>query len=118
MATEYLNTYIANEVNLNFFTDKPVRNTTFVFTYDDDTDFDFPGGIGSVSLQVWEDDEDGKRLYNWTTQTEITVSGNVVFLNTADLNLEAGKYYYELGYVTTGGYEILLMFGEAKFQGR
>lgn len=43
----------------------------------------------------------------------ISVSGSSLIINTDDMTFEDnGVYYYEIGYVQTGGYDQILMYGK------
>lgn len=47
------------------------------------------------------------------TITGITVSGSSLVINTNDLSFtNNGVYYYEIGYIQSGGYDVTLMYGK------
>jgi hypothetical protein len=47
------------------------------------------------------------------TITGITVSGASLIINSNDLSFtDEGVYYYEIGYIQAGGYDITLMYGK------
>lgn len=50
----------------------------------------------------------GKRIKN----IAITQSGSSIVINSNDMTFEDnGVYYYQIGYVATGGYDTVLMYG-------
>jgi hypothetical protein len=117
MASEIHNGFVAENYQLKFKYGKPVLNLAFLFyESDNETEFDFTGYTGA-NFKIWEDDEDGRLLLNVVSGNGLTVSGNIITLNTSasQMTIPKGKYYYEFSYLTPGGYEYLLMFGEAKF---
>lgn len=73
---------------------------------EDEVDFTFPSFVSGYF-----------RVYNERLGTRIkniaaTQSGATLVLNTYDMTFdENGVYYYELGYVQTGGYDMVLMYG-------
>jgi len=74
---------------------------------EDEEDFTFPGYV-SAYFRVYNE-RLGRRLKNITN---ISQSGAILFINTQDTTFEDnGNYYYELGYVQSGGYDIVLMYG-------
>lgn len=77
-------------------------------TTNDETDFDFSDFVSGYF-----------RIYNERlgrlikTIPNVTTSGSSLIINTNDMTFaNNGVYYYEIGYVQTGGYEIVLMFGK------
>ena len=116
MASEIHNGYAAEKYSLAFKYGKPVIDLAFLFyESDDETEVDFTGNTG-VTFKIWEDDENGKLLLTLSSGSGLTISGNVITMNTSSwqMTIPKGKYYYEFSYYTAGGYEYLLMFGEAK----
>lgn len=78
----------------------------------EEEDFTFPA-YASAYLRIYNE-RSGRLLKNITT---ISQSGGSLILNASaeDMTLEdKGKYYYELGYVQTGGYDIVLAYGPYK----
>ena len=77
----------------------------------EEVEFTFPGYISSFF-----------RVYNERLGTELkdislSHNGNTLIINASVLDMtfeDNGKYYYELGYVQTGGYEIVLQYGTAE----
>lgn len=78
---------------------------------EEDEDFTFPN-YSSAYFRVYNE-RLGRRIKNLTN---IANSGNALILNASvsDMTFEDnGKYYYEIGYVQTGGYEFPLRYGQA-----
>ena len=81
------------------------------FTQDDcndETDFGFPS-YNSSYLRVFNE-----RLGREIKEINLTQSGGSLVINASadDMTFDDnGKYFYEIGYVQSGGYEIVLMFG-------
>ncbi len=97
--------YTAEEYTFKFINAKAVID----FSLDEYT---FVDDSGSYFLNVY-DEREGRELKYYTTQ--ITNSSDTLILNTSveDMTFEdLGTYYYELGYVRSGGYEELLRFGK------
>jgi hypothetical protein len=73
---------------------------------EDEVDFDFDGFVSSY-FRVYNE-RSGRILKDIAT----TVSGSSMIINTNDMSFEDnGNYYYEIGYVQTGGYDTVLMYG-------
>jgi hypothetical protein len=116
MASEIHNGYAAEKYPLAFKYAKPVIDLVFLFYESDDTtELDFTDNTGST-FKIWEDDENGKLLLTVLKGNGLTISGNTITMNTSagQMTIPRGRYYYEFSYYTAGGYEYLLMFGEAK----
>jgi hypothetical protein len=119
MASEIHNGYAAEKYALVFKYAKPVINLAFLFyESDDETELDF-SEVTNATFKVWEEEENGRLLLTVSNGDGLTLSGNTITMNTSAGQMTPGdgrgKYYYELSYYTSGGYEYLLMFGEAKF---
>lgn len=79
---------------------------------EDGTDFDFAAYVSSYMRVYQSKDVRAKKLKEFTTQ--ITRNANVQVFNTsvADMTFATnGDYWYEIGYVRSGGYEISLRQG-------
>jgi len=112
------NEYIANEKNLSFYAGKAILNKVHAF-YDINGDaWDFSQAIG-FTFKIWEEREGGLLMINWGSPANIpsTTTNNEFTLNApaTDTDIERGKYYYEIEYLTAGGYSVLIGFGQAKF---
>lgn len=117
MATEQHRMYAAEAYPLEFISGKPVVNLAFLFyEQDGETEMTFTDQI-ACTFKIWEDNDGGKLLLSMYEGSGITSSGNIKTINASasQMNIDPGKYYYEFSYYTTGGYEIVLMFTEAKF---
>lgn len=109
------NEFIAQKKDLVFYAGKAIINKRHAF-YDingDPWNFSFATGF---SFRVWEEREGGWLMIDWDS-SNITASGNELFLNSqAEItDIERGKYYYEIEYTISGGYGILIAYGEARF---
>lgn len=80
----------------------------------DEWDFSLATGF---TFNIWEEREGGKLMIEWTSPTNLANSGHEITLNApvADTSLERGKYYYEIEYLISGGYSILIGYGSAYF---
>lgn len=105
------NEFIGVQYNLVFYAGKPVLNLVHEFFDCDNVAWDFTGTT-AATFKVWEERDGGLLLISWN----LGVSGNKVILNASasDTDILIGKYYYEMESIT-GGYPVLLMYGEAKF---
>lgn len=77
----------------------------------EDEDFTFPN-FASAYFRVYNE-RLGRRIKNITN---IALSGNELVMNASVSDMtfdDNGKYYYEIGYVQTGGYEFPLRYGTA-----
>jgi hypothetical protein len=114
MASESHNTFIAEEYSLVFYTGKPLVSFSL-----DCSNATFSGQVG-YTFKIWEDGENGRLLLSLVQGTGLVLSGTNVLISTSSgqMNIPVGKYYYELSYLISGGYEVLVKFGQAKFIGR
>lgn len=72
----------------------------------EEEDFTFPNYVSSY-LRIYNE-RSGRLLKS----IALSQSGSTLIINSNDLTLDdLGKYYYEIGYVQTGGYETTLMYG-------
>ena len=86
------------DLSMSFFTEE----------CDEDTDFTFPN-FSSGYFRVFNE-RLGRRIKNIV----LTQSGNELVLNASILDMtfeDNGRYYYEIGYISTGGYEFPLRYG-------
>jgi hypothetical protein len=115
MATDLIvSGFIAENEGLQFYNGKAVINLVFAFYYDDEdeTEFDFTDDSGSYFFRVL-DERSGRELKEYNSQ--VTRNSNRLIMNcsVSDMTFEdIGTYYYEMGYIRSGGYEELLRFGE------
>ncbi len=113
---DIFNEYIANRKDLSFYAGKAILNKVHAFFDIDGADWDFSQATG-FTFKIWEEREGGRLMIDWSSPTNLAVSGNEVTLNapSSDTNIERGKYYYEIEYLTAGGYSVLIGFGKADF---
>lgn len=109
----------AEEKPLKIFNGVAVIDLAFSFTIGDacqcingnEDEFTFPN-FSNAWFRVYNE-RLGKRIKNITN---ITQSGNSLVMNASELDMTFevnGRYYYELGYTQTGGYEFPLRYGPA-----
>lgn len=109
------NEYIANEKELFFYKGKPILNKRHAFVDINGDAWDFSAATG-YTFKVWEEREGGIQVIDWTSPTNLTLSAtntNEILLNAPaeDTDVERGRYYYEIEYLVSGGYSILLAYG-------
>lgn len=78
---------------------------------DSETDFTFPGYLSSY-FRVFNE-----RLGRQIKDIALSQSGASLIINASALDMtfeDNGIYYYEIGYVQNGGYEITLRYGELR----
>lgn len=103
----------AEERPLDIYNQMPIIDQAMSFfteECDTETDFTFPNFV-SAYFRVYNE-RLGRRIKNIT----LTKSVNELILNASVLDMtfeDNGRYYYEIGYTTTGGYEFPLRFGVA-----
>lgn len=109
------NEFIAQRKDLVFYAGKSVLNKRHAFYDVNGDDWSFALATG-YTFKIWEEREDGLLLIDWD-DTNLTNSGNEIILNapSGDTDIERGKYYYEMEYLVSGGYSVLIAYGEAKF---
>lgn len=103
----------AQEYPLSIYNGKPIINIGIGFYYYDDTcvtdtesAFDFDGYVSSY-LRIYNE-----RLGRIIKTIPLDRSSNILMINSTDTDFDDnGKYYYEIGYVQSGGYELLLRYG-------
>lgn len=78
---------------------------------DVETDFTFPSYVSSY-FRVFNE-----RLGREIKDIALTQSGSSLIINASALDMtfdNTGKYFYEIGYVQTGGYEVPLRYGNLR----
>lgn len=86
---------------------------THIVYNEDGTEFDFPAYVSSYFRVFQSKDINAKKIKEYTTQ--ITRSGNVQIFNLSVADMTFGSYgtfWYEIGYVRSGGYEQALREGD------
>lgn len=104
------NLFLATSEPLTIYNGQPIINFGFQFFYDDcdggEIDFDYPSYVSSF-IRVFNE-----RLGREMKDIPLTLNGVTLVMDTTDTDFDDnGKYYYEVGYVQAGGYEIVLRFG-------
>lgn len=101
-----------NEKDLKVYNAHPLIDYPIEFIYEDDeTGYAFTG-FSSAFFRVY-DSRQMKRIKNFTNQ--VSRNSNFLVLNCSVTDMtfsNRGRYYYEIGYVRSGGYDIVLQFGE------
>lgn len=102
----------ATEYPLEIYNDQPIIDMGFQFFYDNcgtETDFDFPDYVNSY-LKFYNE-----RLGRTIKTIPLTRSGNILIVNSTDTSFDDnGNYFYEVIYLMSGGYEIVLRYGLGK----
>lgn len=99
---------------LVYYNGKAVYNQHFEFLDQDESDFSFTD-FSSARLDVY--DKRSGRLLKSFDSTHLTRSGNDIYFNASGADMEfedIGKYYYEMYYIQSGGYDIVLLYGDFK----
>lgn len=118
MAINRVEMFAAEEEDLIAYNAKAIIQLSFAFYFDtdgivnDETNFNFPGFI-SPYLYIYNE-RSAHQILIKSFVNQLSVSGNIMLLNAsvADMTFnDVGKYYYELGYIQTGGYETPLRYG-------
>lgn len=113
MAIEQAYGFYGSEQRLIFFNRQAVLNLAIEFLYSDDSSFDFPG-FSSAYLIVY-DERSGTTIKSFASQVTRNSDNLVLNLSESDMTFDdEGKYYFELGYIKSGGYEQVLRYGEFK----
>ena len=113
MAFDAYDAFLAVEAPIRVFKGKPIVNTVFVYANDDDTAYDFSGQVG-YGLRVWDGRAKNKLLYEWTQGSGLTLVSSSIYwsASTTEMNFQLGKMYYEAYSLNSGGYEIVLRYGD------
>lgn len=111
------NEFIAREKALVFYRGKAILNKVHRFLDINGDAWSFSGAVG-FTFKIWEEREGGLQVVDWSSPINLSNNLNDIILNapvvdTASIGI--GKYYYEIEYITAGGYPVLVGFGEAKF---
>lgn len=99
----------ATEYPLEIYNDQPIIDMGFQFFYldcDTETDFDFPD-YSSSYMKIYNE-----RLGRTIKTIPLTRNGNILIVNSTDTDFDDnGKYFYEVIYLMSGGYEQVLRYG-------
>jgi hypothetical protein len=97
--------FTAENKNLKIYNTKAVIDLVF-------SSFDFTGDSGSYFLRVL-DERLGTEIKEYISQLTRNDNSLVFNASVSDMTFhDNGRYYYELGYIRSGGYEELLRYGE------
>ena len=106
--------FVAVEKDLVVYNGQALIDLSFKFRYDDAptyTAYDFPGYL-SAYMNVYDSAE---RVYSVKTfAAQITRNSNNLVVNASASDMtfsDQGKYYFELGFIRSGGYYIPLRYG-------
>lgn len=105
--------FIGQEAPFEAYNGIAILNLSIVFQNSDETDFTFPGYV-SAYFNIYQSRGESQ-LKSFASQ--IIRSSNVFILNlsVSDMTFaDNGTYYYELGYIQSGGYAVPLRFGVFK----
>lgn len=110
------NEFIAQEKDLVFYSGKAILNKRHAF-YDRNGNAWVFNDVAGFTFKIWEEREGGLLMIDWTYPANLSYSGNEITLNapSTDTDIDIGKYYYEIEQITSGGYSILLAYGQAQF---
>lgn len=109
------NEYIANKKDLSFYAGKGISNREHTF-YDVNGDlWEFTDAVG-FTFKIWEERDGGLLMISWGS-SELAPTGNGFRLTSppTTTDIERGKYYYEIEYLVSGGYSVLIAYGQATF---
>ena len=109
--SDLVKTFFAENEGLYVYNGKAVIDLVFAFFYDDEdeTDFDFTDDSGIYFFRIYDE-----RLGREIKDLVPTRSANHLILNASVSDMtysDNGKYFYELGYVRSGGYDEILRYG-------
>ena len=118
-AVDIHNEFIAQEKELFFYSGKSVLNKRHAFYDINGNEWNFSAATG-YTFKIWEEREGGYQVIDWTSPTNLTLSATYsheILLNApvSDTSIERGNYYYEIEYLISGGYTILIGYGRACF---
>lgn len=113
MAIDSYDAFIAVEAPIRVMAGKPVVNVGFLYYDYEDAPYDFSGQVG-YGLKVWDNKDKNKFLKEWVQGSGLNLSNSVIFWNASagEMDFQKGKRYYEAYYLNSGGYEVVLRYGE------
>lgn len=116
MALDNHHEFIAVEKDLTFYSGKAVINRVNRFYDNTGSDYLLTSNIG-LFFVIYEEREEGRIVFESDHNSGLSTSVNDIIFNfsVADMSIPIGNYYYELGYVVDGGYEIILAYGSLRF---
>lgn len=104
----------AQESKLEIYNGKPIINVGLEYNYydpscvdpEEETPFGFDGYISSY-LRVYNE-----RLGRLLKTIPLDRTNNILLINSTDTTFSVnGNYWYEVGYLQTGGYEFVMEYG-------
>lgn len=109
------NEFIAQKKDLVFYKGKPILNRVHRFWDINGDPWDFTAAT-NFFFTIWEEREGGAEVIDWD-DTNLSSNENDIILNApaTDTDVELGYYYYELGYLVAGGYDVMVAYGKAQF---
>ena len=101
-----------NEKPLQVYNGHALIDYAITYNYEEDNGAYQFIGFSSAFFRVY-DSRSSKRVKNFTSQVSRNANNLVLNCSTSDMTFTTkGKFYYEIGYVRSGGYEIILNYGE------
>lgn len=110
-----LRTFTATKEELEIYNGQAVINNVFEILNEDATAFGFTGESGLFI--TFFNEREGVVVKEFTDLTGLSRNSNNIFWNANPTDMQfddRGKYYYELGFIRSGGYEQVLCYGNAK----
>ncbi len=101
-----------DSLTIQVYNRHPIIDYPINFTYEDTgEDYAF-NGFSSAFFRIF-DGRVTKKVKDFTSQVSRNAGNLVINCSSSDMTFtNTGKYYYEIGYVRSGGYEIVLQYGE------
>ena len=99
-------------LTIQVYNGHPIIDYPITFTYEDMGEAYAFNGFSSAFFRIF-DGRGPKKVKNFTSQVSRNAGNLVINCSSSDMTFSiTGKYYYEIGYVRSGGYEIVLQYGE------
>lgn len=115
MAIEQARIPIADEDSLELKNGEAWIDVVHLVYNEDETEFDFPAYVSSYFRVYQSNDINAKKIKEFTTQITRNANAQVFNCSVADMTFTSlGGYWYEIGYVRSGGYEQALRQGPLK----
>lgn len=109
------NVFIAQKKDLVFYAGKPIINKRMAFYDINGSPWNFSFAEG-FRFRVWEEREDGLLMIEWDDSNLTNVNHELILNSQSGVtSIELGRYYYEIEYIISGGYPILIAYGQCKF---
>ena len=115
MAIEQARLPIADEDELILKNGEALIDVPHLVYNEDETEFDFAAYVSSYMYVYQSKDISAKRIKEYTTQITRNANAQVFNCSESDMTFTSlGSYWYEIGYVRSGGYEVALRQGILK----